>query len=95
LDPQAHAQWREPGRVLREQEHLRRGRRSVDRYLVAAAISLDLGASYALNSRMSLFFRTKNLTSTRLKFTEGTSNARPIQREFYDQSYSLGFRVKL
>jgi TonB-dependent receptor len=57
--------------------------------------SLDLGATYALNSRMSLFFSAKNLTSTRLKFTEGPSNARPIQREFYDQSYTLGFRVKL
>lgn len=58
-------------------------------------LSVDLGTSYALNSQISLFFNVKNLTDTRLKFTEGSSNNRPIQREFYGQTIITGFRLKL
>ena len=57
--------------------------------------SLDLGTSYALNDSVSLFFNVKNLTDTRLKFTEGAGASRPIQREFYGQTFTAGVRLKL
>lgn len=57
--------------------------------------SLDLGSSYAFNSHVSVFLNVKNLTDTRLKFTEGPGAGRPIQREFYGQTYTAGVRVAL
>ncbi|WP_266169494.1 TonB-dependent receptor [Dyella subtropica] len=60
-----------------------------------ARFSLDLGASYAIDEQWSVFVNAKNLTDTRLKFTEGPSNNRPIQREFYGQTYTAGVRLKL
>lgn len=57
--------------------------------------SLDLGSSYAINSHVSVFFNIKNLTDTRLKFTEGPGANRPIQREFYGQTYTAGVRMAL
>lgn len=57
--------------------------------------SLDLGGIYAINSRVSLFLNVKNLTDTRLKFTEGPGANRPIQREFYGQTYTAGIRLAL
>lgn len=56
--------------------------------------SLDFGASYAVDEQWSVFLNAKNLTDTRLKFTEGPSNSRPIQREFYGQTITAGFRFK-
>ncbi|WP_266160282.1 TonB-dependent receptor [Dyella silvatica] len=60
-----------------------------------ARFSLDFGASYAIDKQWSLFLNAKNLTNTRLKFTEGPTNARPIQREFYEQTITVGARFKL
>lgn len=57
--------------------------------------SLDFGASYAIDEQWSLFLNAKNLTDTRLKFTEGPGGGRPIQREFYGQTYTAGVRLKL
>jgi TonB-dependent receptor len=57
--------------------------------------SLDLGSSYAINSHVSVFLNLKNLTDTRLKFTEGPRDNRPIQREFYGQTFTAGVRVAL
>lgn len=57
--------------------------------------SLDLGTSYAVNAHVSVFLNIKNLTDTRLKFTEGPGANRPIQREFYGQTYTAGVRVAL
>ncbi|MDQ6646001.1 MAG: TonB-dependent receptor [Pseudomonadota bacterium] len=57
--------------------------------------SLDLGSTYAIDSHISVFFNIKNLTDTRLKFTEGPGANRPIQREFYGQTYTAGVRVAL
>jgi TonB-dependent receptor len=57
--------------------------------------SLDLGATYAFDDQWSVFFNAKNLTNTRLKFTEGPNADRPIQREFYGQTYIAGVRFKL
>ncbi|MFC4528392.1 TonB-dependent receptor [Dyella halodurans] len=60
-----------------------------------ARFSLDLGASYVIDDQWSVFFNAKNLTDTRLKFTEGPGADRPIQREFYGQTYTAGVRFKL
>jgi len=57
--------------------------------------SLDFGASYVIDPQWSVFFNAKNLTDTRLKFTEGPGGNRPIQREFYGQTYTAGVRLKL
>ena len=60
-----------------------------------ARFSLDLGSSYAVNSHLAVFFNIKNLTNTRLKFTEGPDQTRPIQREFYGKTYTAGVRLSL
>ena len=57
--------------------------------------SVDFGASYAINDAVSIFFSAKNLTNTPLKFTEGPGANRPIQREFYGQTYLAGVRFHL
>ncbi|HEX3422254.1 MAG TPA: TonB-dependent receptor [Sphingomicrobium sp.] len=56
---------------------------------------LDLGASYDINKRLQLFFDAKNLTNTKLEFTQSSSRNFPIQREFYDADYLGGVRIKL
>ena len=61
----------------------------------SARTSLDFGASYAINDTVSLYFGAKNLTNTKLRFTETTANDRPIQREFYDQTFTAGVRIHL
>jgi len=61
----------------------------------SARTSLDFGASYAFNDTFSLYFGAKNLTNTKLRFTETANNNRPIQREFYDQTFTAGVRIHL
>lgn len=60
----------------------------------AARFRLDVGATYKLNDNVTLYFDAKNLTDTPLEFTQGTSSANPIQREFYDATYYGGVRVQ-
>ena len=60
-------------------------------YFNATRTFLDLGASYALNEHWVMYFNAKNLLNTPHAFYEGTEN-RPIQREFYDQTYQFGVR---
>jgi TonB-dependent receptor len=60
----------------------------------SARLTLDLGASYAVNHRLSLYFQAKNLLNTPLEFTEGPCWCRPIQREFYDATYLAGVRAQ-
>ena len=55
---------------------------------------LDLGASYQLTDYLQVYFDAKNLTNTKLQFTQGSSPNNPIQREFYDSDYLGGVRVK-
>ena len=55
---------------------------------------LDFGGSYAINDQFTYFFDAKNLTNTPLEFTESQVDSRPIQREFYDQTYLMGIRAK-
>jgi TonB-dependent receptor len=59
----------------------------------SARTSLDFGSSYAINESMSVYFAVKNLTNTKLRFTETEANNRPIQREFYDQTFTAGVRL--
>jgi TonB-dependent receptor len=56
-------------------------------------LTLDIGSSYAFTHYVKLFFDAKNLLNTPLEFTEGKSDARPIQREFYDITLLGGVRA--
>lgn len=58
----------------------------------APRFRIDMGTSYVLNRYATLYFDAKNLTNTPLQFTEGPTNSRPIQREFYDATYLAGLR---
>ena len=51
--------------------------------------SVDLGSRLWVSEQFSLYFDAKNLTNTVLKFTEGRPD-RPLQREFYRETYQLG-----
>lgn len=54
--------------------------------------NLDLGASYAINHRFTVYLNVKNLTNTALKFTEGRDSTRIIQREFYGPTVQSGMQ---
>ena len=56
-------------------------------------LTLDLGSSYAVGREVKIYFDAKNLLNTPLEFTEGTSDSRPIQREFYDITLLAGVRL--
>ena len=56
-------------------------------------LTLDVGSSYAISHSVQIYFDAKNLLNTPLKFTEGTSESRPIQREFYDMTLLAGIRA--
>jgi hypothetical protein len=64
-------------------------------------LDLDLGGGHealrgspVINGEAT-YFDAKNLLNTPLKFTEGTSESRPIQREFYDVTLIAGVRASL
>lgn len=59
----------------------------------APRFRIDMGASYVLSRYATLYVESKNLTDTPLQFTEGPTNSRPIQREFYDATYLAGVRA--
>jgi TonB-dependent receptor len=56
-------------------------------------LTLDVGSSYAIAHEVKVYFDAKNLLNTPLEFTEGTSDSRPIQREFYDITLLAGVRM--
>jgi TonB-dependent receptor len=56
--------------------------------------TLDFYANYDVSSRMSFYFTAKNLLNTPLKFYE-REPGRPIQREFYLQTYEAGLKVRI
>jgi TonB-dependent receptor len=58
-------------------------------------LTLDFGGSCGLNRVLRLYLDAKNLLNTPLEFTEGTSDSRPIQREFYDITLLAGVRLSL
>jgi TonB-dependent receptor len=58
-------------------------------------LTLDVGSSFTVIRQVKLYFDAKNLLNTPLEFTEGPSQSRPIQREFYDITLLAGVRVSL
>jgi TonB-dependent receptor len=56
-------------------------------------LTLDVGSSYEISHEVKIYFDAKNLLNTPVEFTEGTSDARPIQREFYDITLLAGVRL--
>jgi TonB-dependent receptor len=54
--------------------------------------SMDFGSSYAFGEHWGMYFNAKNLLNTPHTFYQGTPD-RPIQREFYGQTYQLGVRL--
>jgi TonB-dependent receptor len=56
-------------------------------------LTLDLGSSYAIGHEVKIYFDAKNLLNTPVEFTEGTSDSRPIQREFYGITLLAGVRL--
>jgi len=57
----------------------------------AARLSMDAGASYNFMDHWTAYFDAKNLLDTPHMFYEGNPH-RPIQREFYGQTFLAGFR---
>jgi TonB-dependent receptor len=57
----------------------------------ATRTSMDFGGSYAVTESWSIYVNAKNLLNTPHAFYQGTV-ARPIQREFYGQTYQFGVR---
>jgi TonB-dependent receptor len=58
-----------------------------------ARTTLDFTSSVDITKRIRLYFNVKNLTNEPLRIYEATSN-RPIQREFYDETYEGGIKFK-
>ena len=59
----------------------------------SARLTMDLGSSYTIARQVKLYFDAKNLLNTPLEFTEGPSQSRPIQREYYDITLMAGVRM--
>ena len=57
----------------------------------ASRTFMDLGGSYAIRADWSVYLNAKNLINTPHAFYQGSLD-RPIQREFYQQTYQLGLR---
>jgi TonB-dependent receptor len=57
----------------------------------ATRTSMDFGSSYALDDHLVAYFNAKNLLNTPHAFYQGTPD-RPIQREFYRETYQMGLR---
>jgi TonB-dependent receptor len=55
---------------------------------------LDLSGSFAITDNVKFFVEAKNLTNTKLEFTQTGDERYPVQREFYDTDVLAGFRVK-
>ena len=56
---------------------------------------LDFGGSYAITDTISYYLDVKNISNTKLEFTQTSDRNFPIQREFYGPTYLTGIRVQL
>ena len=54
---------------------------------------LDLGTSYSFWDNYEVYFDAKNISNTKLEFTQTPSQAFPVQREFYGTDYLFGVKV--
>ncbi len=57
-------------------------------------LTLDFTSSYRLSPNWQFYFNVKNLTNAPLRFYVYQPSF-PIQREFYDQTFEAGIRIKL
>jgi TonB-dependent receptor len=55
--------------------------------------TLDFTSSYEITKNFKLYFNVKNITNQELRIYEGSPN-RPIQREFYDETYEGGVKFR-
>ena len=56
-------------------------------------LTLDWASAYAINDNYKIYFNVKNLTNEPLRFYIGNPSF-PIQREFYEQTYEAGLKVR-
>jgi TonB-dependent receptor len=56
---------------------------------------LDFGGSYAITDKISYYLDIKNISDTKLEFTQTSDRNYPVQREFYGPTYLTGIRVQL
>jgi len=56
-------------------------------------VTLDYTGSYQATKLVKLYWSVKNITDAPLRYYEGNPD-RPIQREFYGQTYEAGVKVK-
>jgi TonB-dependent receptor len=53
---------------------------------------LDFGGTYQINNHVQVFADVKNITNTKLEFTQTNNKNFPVQREFYDSDVLGGIR---
>jgi TonB-dependent receptor len=70
------------------------GTRDTDQFS-SPRFRLDVSGSYQVTRRIQIYAEGKNLTNTKLEFTSSASSAYPIQREYYEQDFLVGIRLKL
>ena len=56
-------------------------------------LNLDFTSSYQVTRAVTVYFDVKNLLNTPLRYYEGARN-RPIQQEFYRETFEFGLRAK-
>ena len=54
---------------------------------------LDFGGSYQITDNFEYYVDVKNITNTKLEFTQTSNTAFPVQREFYGVDYLTGIRA--
>jgi TonB-dependent receptor len=70
------------------------GTRDTDQFS-SPRFRLDISGSFQVTPRVQIYAEGKNLTNTKLEFTSSASSAYPIQREYYEQDFLVGIRLKL
>ncbi|GAA4780600.1 TonB-dependent receptor [Stakelama sediminis] len=53
---------------------------------------LDADVAYAFSKQLSVFVSAKNITNTKLAFTQSSDPRYPIQREYYQTDYMAGIK---
>ncbi|HEX4740155.1 MAG TPA: TonB-dependent receptor [Caulobacteraceae bacterium] len=56
-------------------------------------LTLDWTSAYQVTQNVSIYFNVKNITNTPLRFYQYNSSY-PIQREYYEQTYEGGVRIR-
>ena len=60
-----------------------------------ARFRLDFGGSYQITDDIQYYVDVKDITDTKLEFTQTADKNFPIQREFYGPTYTTGIRISL